>query len=85
MQEVDRFVERMERLPRTILLVNHGIIAIGARHTDVMAALAMAEKSARIFVGAAALGGPVFMDDLQVRRIDGRMDEAYRQRILLQG
>jgi hypothetical protein len=42
----------------------------------------MAEKAAKIFVGAAALGGPVFFSKANVERIAGRPDEAYRQRAL---
>jgi hypothetical protein len=42
----------------------------------------MAEKSARIFVGAAALGGPVFFSAENIARIDTRPDGAYRQRAL---
>ncbi len=42
----------------------------------------MAHKSAEIFVGATALGGPVFMSDEQVHRIANRIDEHYRQRAL---
>lgn len=80
--EVEAFRARTDVLPKTILLENHGLIALGRRHTDVIAALAMTEKAARIFLGAAALGGPVFLPEDQVRRIDGRMDEHYRQRML---
>jgi hypothetical protein len=42
----------------------------------------MAEKAAKIFVGAAVLGGPVFFSQQNVERIAGRPDEAYRQRAL---
>lgn len=84
-REVDAFRERRNEVPRTILLENHGIIATGEKYTDVAAALAMAEKAARIFVGAASLGGPIFMEDDHVRRIDGRQDEAYRRRMMREG
>ena len=80
--EVETFRKRTGVLPKTILLENHGVIALGTQHTEVIAALAMAEKAARIFVGAAALGGPVFMDESEVHRIAGRTDEHYRQRML---
>lgn len=82
--DVESFMKRTGVTPRTILLENHGIIALGKWHTDVMAALSMAEKAARIFVGATALGGPIFMSDDEVRRIEARMDEHYRQRMLQQ-
>lgn len=76
------FIKRTGREPKLILLKNHGIIALGASPKAVMGALLMAEKSAEIFLGAAALGGPVFMDVAQVERIAGRPDEHYRQKML---
>ena len=80
--EVEAFRMRAGRLPVTILLENHGIIALGATATEVSAALSMAEKAATVFVGAAANGGPVFMSSEHVRRIADRIDEHYRQRML---
>lgn len=80
--EVETFRKRTDRVPRTILIENHGLIATGATHTEVAAALAMAEKSAAVFVGAVTAGGPVFMSDEQVQRIADRVDEHYRQRML---
>jgi len=68
--------------PRVILLENHGLVALGSTPAAVKAAIYMAEKSARIFQGAAALGGPVFLDGQQVARIAGRRDEHHRQRAL---
>ncbi len=82
--EVEAFRGRTGALPKTILLESHGIIAVGTHPSEVAAALAMAEKAARIFVGAAGLGGPIFMDDTEVHRIAGRSDEHYRQRMLLE-
>ena len=81
-RETEAFVQRHQRQPRVILIQNHGIIALGATWQSVISALLMAEKAARIFVGAAALGGPVFFTPQDVQRIDGRPDEAYRQRAL---
>ena len=80
--QTEAFVERHQRQPRVILMQNHGIITLGATLQAVLAAMLMAEKSARIFVGAAALGGPVFFSETNVTRIAGRPDEAYRQRAL---
>jgi hypothetical protein len=42
----------------------------------------MAEKAATIWLGAAALGGPVFMTPEHVARISGRPDEHHRRNIL---
>jgi hypothetical protein len=42
----------------------------------------MAAKAAEIFLGAAAMGGPVFMTRAEIQRIASRADEAHRQREL---
>ncbi len=80
--DVEAFRTETGMIPKTILLENHGIIAVGSHPGEVSAALAMAEKAARIFVGAAGLGGPIFMEADHVQRISGRSDEHYRQRML---
>jgi hypothetical protein len=63
-------------------LQNHGLIAIGATSSAVLACVLMAAKAAEIFAGAAALGGPNFMAPKDVERIASRPDELYRQRQL---
>ncbi len=79
---VEAYQKRLQTLPRVILLQNHGLIAIGVTPGAVEATTRMAEKSARIFLGAASIGGPVFLPPDQVRRISGRPDEHYRQKQL---
>ena len=81
-REVVAFVKRTGRDPKVILLQNHGIIAVGASPKAVLGSLLMAEKAAEIFVGAAVLGGPVFLTAAQCERIAGRPDEHYRQKML---
>jgi rhamnose utilization protein RhaD (predicted bifunctional aldolase and dehydrogenase) len=81
-REVQAFVRRTGREPKVILLQNHGIIAVGPSPKAVLGALLMAEKAAEIFVGAAVLGGPVFLTPAQCERIAGRPDEHYRQKML---
>ena len=81
-REVVAFVKRTGRDPKVILLQNHGIIAVGASPKAVLGSLLMAEKAAETFVGAAALGGPVFLTHAQCERIAGRPDEHYRQKML---
>ena len=78
-ERVDTFRERTGGVPRTILLRNHGLIALGATTSEVEAAILMAEKSARMFVGALRAGGPDFLPEKQVRRIETRQDEQYRR------
>ena len=81
-REVVAFVKRTGRDPKIILLQNHGIIAVGFSPKAVLGSLLMAEKAAETFVGAAALGGPVFLTAAQCERIAGRPDEHYRQKML---
>ena len=84
-RDVEEFTRTEEGLPRLILLKNHGIIAIGSHAREVSAALSMAEKAARVFIDAVAIGGPVYMPESQIWRIAGRADEHYRQKMLREG
>jgi rhamnose utilization protein RhaD (predicted bifunctional aldolase and dehydrogenase) len=52
-----------------ILLQNHGLIALGETAEHVQAATFMTVKSAHIFAGAAALGGPTFLTPAQVEAL----------------
>ncbi len=81
-EQTEAFIRNHQRRPRVVLLQNHGIIALGRSPEAVLSAMLMAEKAARIFVGAASLGGPDFLSEPQVERIAGRPDEQYRQRVL---
>jgi rhamnose utilization protein RhaD (predicted bifunctional aldolase and dehydrogenase) len=80
--ETEAFIQKHSYQPRVILIQNHGTITIGATWQAVLTAMLMAEKAAKIFVGAAVLGGPVFFSKANIERIAGRPDEAYRQRAL---
>ena len=80
--ETVRYLDERGTPPRVILLENHGIITLGRSPDAVKAAMFMAEKAARIFVGAAALGGPQFLSEENIHRILGRPDEHYRQKVL---
>ena len=81
-EATDRFVLRRGELPRVILLANHGAITLGATASAVLGAMLMLKKSAEIWLGAAALGGPTYLTEADVNRISGRKDEHYRQRAL---
>jgi rhamnose utilization protein RhaD (predicted bifunctional aldolase and dehydrogenase) len=80
--QTEAFVQKHQRQPRVILMKNHGIITLGGTWQSVLSTMLMAEKAAKIFVGAAQLGGPVFFSEENIARIAGRPDEAYRQRAL---
>ncbi len=82
MADTDKFITAENRPPRVILLQSHGLIAIGATTGSVLAATMMAEKTARIFLGSAVLGGAKRLTPKHVARIDSRPDEHYRQKML---
>ncbi len=81
-RRTNAFIGRYKHLPRVILMENHGIVTLGATPQAVLAAMLMAEKAAVVWVGAATLGGPVFLSKRNVDRIANRIDEHYRQRAL---
>jgi len=81
-RETEAFIQKQQRQPRVILMQNHGLITLGGAWQSVLSSMLMAEKAAKIFMGAAALGGPVFLSGENIARIAGRPDEAYRQRVL---
>ena len=76
------FIEKLGIVPRIILLESHGVIALGATPQAVLGAMLMVEKAAAIRLGAASLGGPIFLNAEQIASLAGRRDEAYRQRQL---
>jgi len=66
-------------IPRTILLQNHGLIALGTNQREVLSATLMMEKAARVYLHAAACGQPTPLPSHQVRRIASRLDEHERR------
>ena len=74
------FHKRKKNYPRVILLQSHGIITLGRTTQAVLASMMMADKAATVWLGASALGGPVFMPRKQVERIAHRLDEEVRRR-----
>lgn len=81
-EQLSEFRNRTGRYPKTIYLQNHGFIALGTSAKQVKAITAMAVKSARTRLGTMAFGGPHPMPQEQVDRIDGRLDEHYRQAVI---
>jgi rhamnose utilization protein RhaD (predicted bifunctional aldolase and dehydrogenase) len=68
--------------PRLLLMENHGILALGQTAAEALNITLMADKWARILIGTYALGGPRFMAEDDVARIDSRLDEHERRRRL---
>ena len=81
---LDRYRSDHGHPPKLLLMENHGPVALGANTTEVANVLFMAAKWARVLIGTYAFGGPRFLGEEVVRRIDGRLDEARRRRALLE-
>ncbi len=75
-----RYLDASGRPPRMILMVNHGLVALGQNPADVMNITLTADKWARTLLGTYALGGPRYLTEQQARRIETRPDEAYRRK-----
>jgi rhamnose utilization protein RhaD (predicted bifunctional aldolase and dehydrogenase) len=75
-----RHLDAFGRPPQMILMVNHGLVALGQKPADVMNITLTADKWARTLLGTYALGGPRYLTEQQARRIETRPDEAYRRK-----
>src|SRR6201994_5047285 len=80
--ELQNFERVHGKNPKVILLGNHGVITIGPTTDAVRVAMAMTVKAAEIFVGAQSLGGSIPMPESEVNRIENRLDEEYRRKML---
>ncbi len=80
--EVEAFITEHNMAPKIILMENHGLIATGKTPRDVQTATAMYVKTARVILGAYAIGGPRFLTAENVARIHTRPDESYRQKLI---
>ena len=79
-EATQRYIEEHGGPPRSVLMQNHGLIALGSTPAQVEAITATWVKTARIIAGAMAFGGPRFLSDDNVTRICSRSDEHYRHR-----
>jgi rhamnose utilization protein RhaD (predicted bifunctional aldolase and dehydrogenase) len=75
-----RNMEEQGEAPKAIYLQNHGLFALGQTTREVENITAMAVKNARILAPTFALGGPNFLSDTDVERINTRLDEILRRR-----
>lgn len=66
-------------VPKTIMMQNHGFIALGHTAKEVMNITQMSVKAARVIAGSYAMGGPHFLSTDSLNRIHTRPDEHYRK------
>lgn len=77
--EINRYLDEYRENPKVILMQNHGLITLGQAAAEVENVTAMYVKTARVILGAYALGGLHFMSTEAVARIHTRPDELYRR------
>ncbi len=78
-EEINRYLDEYLEAPKVILMQNHGLLALGRTASQVENITAMYCKTARVILGAYALGGLHFMSAEAVARIHTRPDEQYRR------
>jgi len=78
-QSLSDYLSREQRVPRVVLLENHGVIALGATPQEVINVTLMLVKTCRILAGTLTGGGPRFLAPQNVERIDQRPDELARR------
>lgn len=74
------YADRYGEPPKVILLQNHGLIALGKNPTDALRITEMAVKAAAVYVGACAVGTPVYLSESDIAHLYMRPDEIYRRR-----
>lgn len=81
-EELGRYSEAHGTPPKLLLMESHGPVALGSSPREVLNIMMMTDKWSRTLQGTYALGGPRFLPEGEVARIDGRLDEAYRRQRL---
>ena len=81
-ESLDDFRESYQQTPKTILMINHGLVALGDTSQQALNITLLMDKWARIVLGTYAYGGPNFLSQAQVDRFADRLDESLRQQQL---
>lgn len=69
-RKVALWKDRYSGVPKVVLLTNNGMIVLGSSIEEVQTLTDMTVKAAETFVGAAMLGGPVFLSPGNVTKIE---------------
>ncbi len=73
------FQDEYHHSPKTLLMINHGLVALGDTAQQALNITLLMDKWARILLGTYASGGPAFLTQEQVDRFANRLDENLRQ------
>jgi rhamnose utilization protein RhaD (predicted bifunctional aldolase and dehydrogenase) len=62
--------DRFKTVPKVVLVQNHGMFVLGENARELVRTTEMMIKAAKVFIGAAAMGGPVFLTPNNVSQIE---------------
>lgn len=80
--EFRRYMDVYGKPPKVLLMENHGIVALGKTAKEAFNIQLMADKWAKLLLGALSIGGIQYMSDENVYKINNRLDEKYRAALL---
>ena len=80
--ELHRYQDRLGHSPKVVMMINHGLIALGTTPQETLNISLMADKWARILLGTFASRGPHYLSKKQADRIENRPDEKYRRQTI---
>ena len=78
-EALQKNIEQHGEPPQVVYLQNHGMLALGHTVQEIENVTAMAVKNARTLAQTFPLGGPHWLDENAVARIDQRPDEILRR------
>ncbi len=81
-KELKRYKKQHGKAPKLLLMENHGPIALAQTAEEALNIMLMADKWAKILWGNIVAGGAKFLSKKEVERIDSRLDEHYRRKML---
>ena len=76
------WMEHYGAVPRSILIQNHGLFALGGTAREVLSCTMMWSKTARVILGAMACGGVNYLPQDQVTRLTTRPEEKLREAVI---
>jgi rhamnose utilization protein RhaD (predicted bifunctional aldolase and dehydrogenase) len=78
------FKQAHGKTPKVIFLENHGPFILGQSDLDVLNTMKMLDKWSKIIIANQLFGGSKNLSSEESDRIEGRLDEAYRRKRLLE-
>lgn len=81
-ERVKAWMKEYNMVPRSILMQNHGIFAVGATPREVVSCIMMWQKTARVILGALICGGVNYLPQDQVDRLFTRPEEKLREKVI---